>query len=32
MKLLPPTQQKRLNEVIGFLLLSLGLVMLLSLL
>jgi S-DNA-T family DNA segregation ATPase FtsK/SpoIIIE len=31
MKLLPPTQQKRLNEVIGFLLLSLGLVMLLSL-
>jgi S-DNA-T family DNA segregation ATPase FtsK/SpoIIIE len=31
MKLLSPTQQKRLNEVIGFLLLSLGLVMLLSL-
>jgi S-DNA-T family DNA segregation ATPase FtsK/SpoIIIE len=31
MKLLSPTQQKRLNEVIGFLLLSLGLVLLLSL-
>jgi S-DNA-T family DNA segregation ATPase FtsK/SpoIIIE len=31
MKLLSPTQFKRLNEVIGFLLLSLGLVMLLSL-
>jgi DNA segregation ATPase FtsK/SpoIIIE, S-DNA-T family len=31
MKLLSPTQHKRLNEVIGFLLLSLGLVMLLSL-
>jgi S-DNA-T family DNA segregation ATPase FtsK/SpoIIIE len=31
MKLLSPTQQKRLNEVIGFLLLSLGLVILLSL-
>ena len=31
MKLLSPTQHKRLNEVIGFLLLSLGLVLLLSL-
>jgi len=31
MKLLSPTQHKRLNEVTGFLLLSLGLVMLLSL-
>src|ERR1700689_1041483 len=31
MKLLSPTQHKRLNEVIGFLLLSLGLVILLSL-
>ena len=31
MKLLSPTQHKRLNEVIGFLLLSLGLVVLLSL-
>ena len=31
MKLLSPTQHRRLNEVIGFLLLSLGLVMLLSL-
>jgi len=31
MKLLSPTDHKRLNEVIGFLLLSLGLVMLLSL-
>jgi DNA segregation ATPase FtsK/SpoIIIE, S-DNA-T family len=31
MKLLSPTQHKRLNEVVGFLLLSLGLVMLLSL-
>jgi S-DNA-T family DNA segregation ATPase FtsK/SpoIIIE len=31
MKLLSPTQHKRLNEVIGFLVLSLGLVMLLSL-
>jgi DNA segregation ATPase FtsK/SpoIIIE, S-DNA-T family len=31
MKLISPTHQKRLNEVIGFLLLSLGLVMLLSL-
>ena len=31
MKLLSPTQEKRLNEVLGFLLLALGLVMLLSL-
>jgi S-DNA-T family DNA segregation ATPase FtsK/SpoIIIE len=31
MKLISPTQHKRLNEVIGFLLLSLGLVLLLSL-
>ena len=31
MKLLSPTQHKRLNEVVGFLLLALGLVMLLSL-
>ena len=31
MKLLSPTQHRRLNEIIGFLLLSLGLVMLLSL-
>ena len=31
MKLLSPTQHKRLNEVTGFLLLSLGLVILLSL-
>ena len=31
MKLLSPTQHRRLNEIVGFLLLSLGLVMLLSL-
>src|SRR4051794_37798627 len=31
MKLLSPTQHRRLNEIIGFLLLSLGLVLLLSL-
>ena len=31
MKLLSPTEHKRLNEVVGFLLLSLGLVVLLSL-